>query len=97
MKIIRKVVCAVQRTLGQLARQVGEESGVIVRQRKFTADSLAQTLALGYLQNPCARDEQLARIAALLGVVVMREDFDHFTRSTSGSTHVLSKRDGRGP
>ncbi len=70
MKIIRKVVCAVQRTLGQLARQVGAESGVIVRQRKFTADSLAQTLALGYLQNPCARDEQLARIAALLGVVV---------------------------
>jgi hypothetical protein len=42
MGIIAKVGAALQELFGKIAEQAGQTSGVIVRQRKFTALSLAR-------------------------------------------------------
>src|SRR5262245_12717671 len=68
MRIIAKVGTAIQGLFGPMAEEAARVSGVIVRQRKFTALSLARTFILGYLQNPCASAEELAQTAATCGV-----------------------------
>jgi hypothetical protein len=70
MSIIAKVGAAMQVLLGTFADEVGMETGVIVRQRKFSCLSLARTFVLGFLQKPNASDEDLARIAAQCGADV---------------------------
>lgn len=61
---------------GPLAQRAAHESGVIVRQRKFTPMSLAQTFVLGFLQKPNASDEELAQIAVQAGTVVTPQAID---------------------
>src|SRR5688572_21853634 len=63
MGIVAKVGAALQQLLGVMAQTAADESGVIVRTRKFTALSLARTFVLGFLQDPKASDEKLAQIA----------------------------------
>lgn len=70
MGIIAKVGAVLQRLLGPCAADTAAESGVIVRQRKFTSQSLARTFVLGFLQNPDASDEQLAQMAVQCGADV---------------------------
>jgi hypothetical protein len=70
MGIIAKVDAALQQLLGQCAVEAAVESGVIVRQRKFTCLSLARTFVLGFLQNPDASDEDLAQMAVQCGADV---------------------------
>jgi hypothetical protein len=70
MRIVKRVAAAVQTVFTSLSREVGQSSGVIKRQRKFDASTLAQTLVFGFLQNPRAKDEDLARMAAVCGVPV---------------------------
>jgi hypothetical protein len=70
MGIIAKAGAALQRLLGPCAAEAAAESGVIVRQRKFTALSLARTFVLGFLQDPDASDEQLAQMAVQCGADV---------------------------
>jgi len=70
MRIIAKVGAAIQRLLGPVAESVGQRVGVIQRQRKFTATTLLRAFVMGYLKNPAASDEELARMAAQCGVVV---------------------------
>jgi Transposase DDE domain len=70
MGIIAKVGGALQSLFGELAAEAGRVSGVIVRQRKFTALSLARTFVLGYLQNPTASDDELAQMAVQCGADV---------------------------
>jgi len=70
MEMVRKVSQTVQVLLGELAEDIGEMSRVIKRQRKFSASTLARTFVLGHLQNPNASDEQLAQMAAVVGVSV---------------------------
>src|SRR5579884_2163853 len=67
MGIIAKVGARLQRLLGSCAAEAAAESGVIVRQRKFTCLSLARTFVLGFLQ---AAEEQLARMAVQCGADV---------------------------
>lgn len=70
MAIIPRMGAAVQVLLGRIANEVGELTNIIVRRRKFTAESLAATFVLGFLQNAEASDEELAQVAVQLGAEV---------------------------
>lgn len=70
MRIVEQVAAAVQVVLISLSQEVGKVSGIIRRERKFDAATLAQTLVFGFLRNPRARDEDLAQMAAVCGVPV---------------------------
>jgi hypothetical protein len=70
MGIIAKVSAALQRLFGDLVDTAAQTSGVIQRQRKFTAVSLAQTFVLGFLHKPAASDEDLAQLAVQCGAAV---------------------------
>jgi DDE family transposase len=74
--IITKVGAALQHLLGTMAEVAAQSSGVIVRQRKFTALSLARTFLLGFMQNPEASDEELAQIAVQCGADVTPQAID---------------------
>jgi hypothetical protein len=56
-----------QSLFGTSAEQAASDSDVIVRERKFTATSLAATFVLGHLANPQASFEQLAQMSAAVG------------------------------
>ena len=71
MGILAKVGEALQRLLGQdILQTAARDSGVIQRQRAFTAATLARTLVLGFLRDPKASDEKLAQLAAQCGAAV---------------------------
>jgi hypothetical protein len=70
VRIIGKVSLALQWLFGDCAEEAAQRSGVIVRQRKFTALSLARTFVLGFLQKPAASDEDLAQMAVQCGAAV---------------------------
>jgi Transposase DDE domain len=76
VQIIARVGAALQRLLGPIAEQAAQSSGAIVRQRKFTASSLAQTFTLGYLQDPQASAENLAQMAVQCGAEVTPQAID---------------------
>jgi hypothetical protein len=76
MGIIAKVGAALQDLFGDIAGVASETSGVIVRKRKFTGLSLARTFVLGFLRNPKASDEELARIAVQCGADVTAQAID---------------------
>jgi hypothetical protein len=76
MGIIGKVGAALQELFGKIAEAAGQASGVIVRQRKFTAFTLARTFVLGFLRDPNASDETLAQIAAQCGADVSPQAID---------------------
>jgi hypothetical protein len=67
---ITRVGVALQRLFGTAVDEAAEASGVIQRQRKFTALSLAQTFVLGFLAKPDASDEELAQMAVPVGAEV---------------------------
>jgi hypothetical protein len=70
MGMIAKVSAAIQYLFGLGSVAAAERSGVIQRQRKFTAPTLLRTFVLGFLKNPEASDEDLAQMAAQSGVAV---------------------------
>jgi len=70
MQIIARVGDALQQLFCKIAEETAETSKVIVRKRKFTAQSLAQTFVLGFLRNPRATHEELAQAAVEIGVNV---------------------------
>src|SRR6266705_6079466 len=70
MQIIAKVGSALQHLFGVAVDEAAEASGVIKRQRKFSAMSLAKTFILGFLAKPDASDEDLARMAVQVGADV---------------------------
>ena len=76
MGIVAKVGDALEVLFGPCAEQANEVSEVIVRRRKFTPWSLAQTFVLGFLQNPKATDEELAQIAVPCGACVTPQAVD---------------------
>jgi hypothetical protein len=106
MQILARVGVAIQQLFGPIAERVAEESGVIVRKRKFTGMSLARMFVLGFLRNPKATDEQLAQIAAQAGAAVtpqaveqrhtpklvkfLQELFCQATKQIVGSSKVLA-------
>jgi hypothetical protein len=76
MGIIAKVSAAVQALFGTMAEEVAKDCPVVLRQRKFTTATLAQTFILGFLNKPRASDEKLAQTAALCGVQVTAQAID---------------------
>jgi hypothetical protein len=70
MRIIAKVSATVQDLFGTMADEVAKDHPVVLRRRKFSTTTLAQTFILGFLARPRASDEQLAQTAALCGVEV---------------------------
>jgi len=68
--IVAKVSAAIRRLLGQAGELVAEKCGVIQRKRKFRTTTLLQTFVPGFLKNPKATDEELARMAVQCGVEV---------------------------
>jgi hypothetical protein len=68
--IIAKVSAAVQALFGDLAEDVAKGHPIILRRRRFTAATLAQTFTLGFLADPRADDERLAQVAAACGAAV---------------------------
>lgn len=76
MSMVARASAAFQQVFGPLAADAGQDCGVVVRRRKFTAVSLARTFVLGFLQKPDARDEDLAQIAAQCGAAVTPQAID---------------------
>lgn len=70
MDIVRRIAGVVQALVTQWAEEVDEQTHVIRRKRKFTAASLARTFVFGFLARPQASDEDLAKMAAVVGVSV---------------------------
>jgi hypothetical protein len=70
MKIVARIGVALQLVFGKMAEEVAQAARLIVRKRKFTAVSLAQTFVLGFLQKPNASDEELAQMAVQCGADV---------------------------
>lgn len=70
MEMITRVSAAVQSLFGTMAEEVAKDHPVVLRKRKFSACTLAQTFILGFLAKPNASDEELAQTAALCGVQV---------------------------
>jgi hypothetical protein len=89
MEILAKVGTALQRLLGDVAQTAADESGVIMRTRKFTALSLARTFVLGFLKNPQASDEKLAQMAVQCGADVTAQAIEQ--RHTSKLVAFLQK------
>lgn len=77
MGVIGTVADAIQRLFGEAAQAGAKSSGVIRRQRKFTATSLLQTFTLGFLKKADATDEDLAMVAAEVGVSVSTQAVEH--------------------
>ena len=76
MTMLAQAAVALQRLFGPCADAAAAASGVILRQRKFTALSLARTFVLGYLAKPTASVEDLAQIAAQTGAAVSPQAVD---------------------
>lgn len=73
MSIIRTVAATLQTLLGPSLDQIGRQTGVIQRQRKFSGMTLLQTLVLTLLKSPKADADKYAKTAAKLGVIVTPE------------------------
>jgi hypothetical protein len=67
---LSRLVDGVQSLFGSWCEEVAEATGVIQRQRKFSATTLAVTFILGFLRNPRSSDEELAQMAAVVGEAV---------------------------
>ena len=93
MRILTRVGSALQRLFGRAAQEAADVSGVIQRQRKFTALSLARTFVLGFLRHPEASDEQLAQMAVQCGTGVTPQAVEQ--RHSPRLVHFLQELFGR--
>jgi hypothetical protein len=89
MQIIAKVGEALQQLFGPAVDAAAAASGVIKRQRKFTAMSLAKTFVLGFLAKPDASDEDLAQMAMQVGADVSPQAIEQ--RYTSAMEEFLKE------
>lgn len=70
MNIVSRVEHAIQRLFGSCAADAAAASGVIQRQRVFTAITLARAFVLAFLRDPDASDKDVAEVATLAGAPV---------------------------
>lgn len=106
MDTIAQLAQHVKRLVDDFACAASRSHPVILRQRKFSASTLASTFILGFLRHPHASDEQLAQMAGMLGVNVttqaveqrytqrladfLQELFRHAVQVQLGSQQVLA-------
>ncbi len=76
MSIIAKVASSLQTALGSALDQLGRQTGVIQRQRKFTGVSLLKTMVPTLLKSPGAKTDAFVATAAQLGVTVTAKAID---------------------
>jgi hypothetical protein len=96
MGIIAKVSAALQSLVGTMAEEVALDHPVVLRRRKFTTSTLAQTFIFGFLARPRASDEELAQMAALCGVAVTAQAVEQrFTPRLAGFLEALFRRASR--
>ena len=70
------VADAMQTVLDQVPQAQAKATGFIKRQRKLTAAGFVKTLVFGWLANPKASLDELARVAALLGVAIQPQSLE---------------------
>jgi len=70
MNILRSVAEALQQVLGESLDQLGRQTGVIRRLRKFSGSTLLKTLVLTLLKSPHATFEQYVTTASFFGVSI---------------------------
>ena len=70
MSIIDQVAKILQTALGGSLDDLGRQTGVIKRQRKFSGATLLKTIVLTLLKSPNAKPDQFVTTATQLGVVV---------------------------
>lgn len=73
MNIIRTAGLHMQTLLGSSLDQLGIQTGLIQRQRKFSGETLLKTLVFTLLKSPAAKPDDYAIMAAKLGVSVTPE------------------------
>ena len=93
MGIIANVSAAVQALFGTMAEEVAKDHPVVLRHRKFTTATLAQTFILGFLAKPRASDEELAQTAALCGVEITAQAIEQrHTARLAGFLEALFRK-----
>src|ERR1043166_2332433 len=76
MMTITQLSTDLQTLFGKTAEEIGKAPHVIQRQRKFSASTLAQSLVLGWLQDPESPLDALTSSAAAVGVCVSSQALD---------------------
>ena len=89
MTTIPRVVEAMQTVLTTKADKAAGETGFVQRKSKMDGASFAQTLVLGWLQNPEATLEELTQTAAALGVTITPQGLEQ--RFGEPATQCLQK------
>ncbi len=93
MDIIRSAGHCLQTVLGSSLDQIGRQTGVIRRQRKFSGMTLLKTLVFTLLKSPCAALDKYVITAAKLGVIVTAEAIQkRFTPQLVIFLHEVLKR-----
>src|SRR4051812_47238227 len=70
VSIIDQVARILQTALGRSLDDLGRQTDVIKRQRKFSGATLLKTIVLTLLKSPNAKPDQFVTTAAQLGVVI---------------------------
>lgn len=76
MKTVKQIPQTVKRILTTSAEQVERSSGFVQRRSKMNGSCFAQTLVWGWMQNPDATLNELAGMAALVGVEISPQAID---------------------
>src|SRR5947208_15101307 len=70
VSIIDQIARILQTALGGSLDDIGRQTGVIKRQRKFSGVTLLKTIILTLLKSPNAKPDQFVTTATQLGVLV---------------------------
>lgn len=76
MSSVAQVSQSMQRILTTVADQAARETGFVRRESKLGGAELAQTLVLGWLDDPDATLEQLTQMSSVLGVSITPQGLD---------------------
>jgi hypothetical protein len=76
MSTIPQIAESMRFVLEQVAKQAGETTGFIERERKFDGATFAQTLIFSWLGNPVATLDEMSQMAGVLNVEVTRQGLD---------------------
>ena len=86
---ITLVADAMQTVLEQVPQAQAKATGFIKRQRKLTATVFVKALVFGWLANPKASLDELARVATLLGVPIQPQSLEE--RFTPEAAELLRR------
>lgn len=87
MSTIPQVAESIRFVLEGAARQAGERSGFIERERKFNGATFAQTLIFSWLGNPAATLDEMSQMASVLDVEITRQGLNK--RFTAEATELM--------